>query len=281
MEPYARGAELMDATQGSFRDRVLAGEPLVGTFLNLGSAMTAEIAGLAGFDWVLIDLEHGSGTEASLIPQIHAVAPSGTAIVVRVEQAARTNCSRALDPGANGVMFPRIEGAEEAARVVGYLRYPPRGVRGVAVQNRSGRFGQVRMQDLGESEREIVGVVQVETRAILEELHAVAAVDGVDVLFVGPGDLSYALGVPGRLDDPNYEAAIDGVIAAAARHGKSAGVLVRDAAEAELALERGFRTVAVGSDSALLMSGASSTVRAFRAAAKRHGVMLGDPALVG
>lgn len=252
----------------ALRERLAAGESTVGTFLNLGSPVSAEICAAAGFDWVLIDLEHGSGTQAELLGQLQAIAASGCAPLVRVELTARTPVSRALDPGAVGIMFPRIESAAEAREAVRFLRFPPDGVRGVATQNRTGRFGSVPLAELGRLDDDIVGVIQVETLGALAELEAIAAIEDVNVLFVGPGDLSYALGVPGGLDDSRYLEALDTVLAAGARHGCAPGVLVPSVAEAERHLRLGFRFIGIGSDSALIMNGARATVRGFRDAVR-------------
>lgn len=256
-------------TAPSFRQRVLAGEAVVGTFINLGSPVSTEICALAGFDWLLIDLEHGSGSQADLLAQLQSVARTGTTPVVRVELSARTAVSRALDPGAGGIMFPRIASAAEATEAVSYLRFPPDGIRGVAIQNRTGRFGQVSIADLAREDDDLVGVVQVETLGALAEIDAIAAVEGVDVLFVGPGDLSYALGCPGQLDDPRYTDALARVLAAAAGAGISPGILVPTAAEARRHFELGFRFIAVGSDGAFVMNSARAIVNDFRSAAIR------------
>jgi 4-hydroxy-2-oxoheptanedioate aldolase len=256
-----------DEARRAFRHRVLAGEALVGTFINLGSSVSTEICALAGFDWLLIDLEHGSGTQGDLLSQLQSVARTGTMPVVRVELSARTPVARALDPGAVGIMFPRVESAAEAADAVSYLRYPPDGVRGVAVQNRTGRFGQVGIAELAREDDDLVGVIQVETLGALADIDAIAAVPGVDVLFVGPGDLSYALACPGRLDDPRYTDALAAVLRAAAARGVAAGILVPTTAEASRALELGFRFIAVGSDGAFVMNTARAIVSDFRTAA--------------
>ena len=163
-------------------------------------------------------------------------------------------------------MFPRISSAAEAREAVSYLRFPPDGVRGVASQNRMGRFGRVPMAGLGALDDDVIGIVQVETLGSLREIDEIAAVDGVDVLFVGPGDLTYALGVPGRTDDSTYQAAIGRVVTACANHGRSAGVLVRDLAEARRHLDQGFKFIGIGSDAALVMAGATAIVEGFRAA---------------
>lgn len=264
--PQASGSETGEAASTTFRSRILEGRPLVGTFLNLGSALTAEICARAGFDWVLIDLEHGSGSQADLLGQLQAIAATGCAPLVRVELTARASVSRALDPGAAGIMFPRIDSAAGAREAVGFLHFPPDGVRGVAVQNRAGGFGTIPLSELATLDDDLVGIIQVETLGALRELDDIAATDGVDVLFVGPGDLSYALGIPGRLDDPRYTAAVEAVAAAATRHGRSAGVLVPDVAEAERHLALGYRFIGIGSDSGLVMSGARAAVARFRSA---------------
>ncbi len=252
------------ATQRGFRERVLAGEPLIGTFLNTGSAVAAEICGRSGLDWLLIDLEHGSGTAADLMPQLHAIAGTGAASVVRVEAPTRTHTARALDPGAAGVMFPRIESAADARAAVSFMRYPPDGVRGVAVQNRAADYGRLPMAALTDLDDALTGVIQVETLGALRELDSIAAVDGVDVLFVGPGDLSYALGTPGDLAAAGFRKAIDAVLAACRAHGIAAGILVRTAADAARYLELGYSFLAVGSDSGMLASGADAVVAAIR-----------------
>lgn len=251
-------------SSASFRERILAGEPLVGTFLNLGSSVSAEICTLAGFDWALVDLEHGSGSAADMLGQLQALSRTNTAGLVRVELSARTHASRALDAGAAGIVFPRLESAAEVRAAIGYLRFPPDGVRGVASQNRTGQFGRIPATELALVDDDVIGVVQVETTSIVTELDEVASVPGVDVLFVGPGDLSYALGVPGQFAASAYVEALRHVVTVARRHGCSAGVLVPGLAEARRHLELGFRFVAISSDSALIMSGATALVDGFR-----------------
>jgi 2-keto-3-deoxy-L-rhamnonate aldolase RhmA len=225
------------------KDRLAAGEALVGTFLNLGSPLAAEICGLAGFDWALVDLEHGAGTEAELIPALQALAHTGAAALVRVESNERPRFARALDAGAAGVMVPRVDSAAEARAAVASMRYPPRGVRGVAYMNRGAGWAA------DAPEREALCLIQIESPAAVEDARAIAEVDGVDVLFVGPSDLRQALGGP-------IDAAVDAVLEAVRQAGKAAGILLRSRGELDGALERGFRFVGVGSDSLFLAEGA-------------------------
>ena len=234
----------MSATSSSAsttRERLAAGETLLGTFLNLGSPLAAEACARAGFDWLLFDLEHGAGTERELIPTLQAVG-GRCSVVVRVEANERQRFARALDAGADGVMVPRIDSADEAAQAVASMRYPPRGARGVAYMNRGADWGHPH------TDADALGVIQIESAGAVEDADAIAAVDGVDVLFVGPNDLGAALGT----DDLPLAKVLD----AAAANGKAAGILARSREDAERYVQEGFRFVAIGSDSLFLVQGA-------------------------
>jgi 4-hydroxy-2-oxoheptanedioate aldolase len=223
------------------RERLAAGETLVGAFLNLGSAVAAEVCSHAGFDWLLFDLEHGAGSEAQLIPTLQAIGGRSVALV-RVESNERPRFARALDAGADGVMVPRVESAEDARHAVSSMRYPPRGVRGVASMNRGKAWG------FGAHDADALCVIQIETRGAVDEARAIAATDGVDVLFVGPSDLGAALGTT--------ELPLEDVIAASYAEGKAAGILARTREDAERYMAQGFRFVGIGSDSLFLAQAA-------------------------
>jgi len=252
--------------RGELRRRVLDGEPTVGAFLNLGSVVAAELVARAGFDWVLIDLEHGHATDAELLVQLHAVQATPTTALVRVPAAERIRVGRALDMGADGLMIPRLETPAEVAETVSWMRYPPDGIRGIALPARGGGFGEVPHTDIRSLNERVLGVFQVESPAAVDASPEMAAIDGVDVLFVGPTDLSHAMGMPGRFDDPAFVAALDRVVAAARANGKSAGILLRTASEVPATRAQGFTFIGVGSDSAYLIAGARATVRDARAA---------------
>lgn len=222
---------------------MLARELLYGLFLDLDSPASAELAGHAGYDWLLVDLEHGAGTEAELIPTLQAIGGRCTSLV-RVEANERPRFARALDAGADGVMVPRVDSADEAAEAVRRMRYPPRGTRGVAHMNRAKAWG------LGAEEGDALCLIQIETRGAVEQAVAIAAADGVDVLFVGPSDLGAALGTK--------ELPLERVVEAAGAHGKAAGILARTREDGERYIEQGFRFVGIGSDSLFLAQGASS-----------------------
>ena len=240
----------------ALRERFLAGEPSIGTFLGLGSVTAAEVCASAGLDWVLVDLEHGGGDEADVGAIVAAAGAYGAATLVRVEQAERIRIGRVLDAGAAGVMLPRISSAQEAADGLRHRLYPPEGDRGVATYNRAARWGG-EISALDAANDRAVGIVQIETAGAVDEVDAIAATPGADVLFVGPQDLSYALGVPRQFDAPVFQEALDRVVAACRTHGKAPGILANDRAGAEAYLARGFTFIAIGSDATLL----AATVR--------------------
>lgn len=251
----------------SLRKRVQAGETLFGVWSDLGSPLAAELLANAGFDWVTIDLEHGAATEADLIAHLLAVELRGAAPIVRPQSAERLRIGRALDMGANGIVVPRLDTAEQAREAVTFLRYPPAGGRGVALRTRGAHLGAIGHGDVATVNAEIVGIIQIETQGGLNEADAIAALDGVDILFVGPADLSHSLGVPGRFAEPVYQDALRTVVAACRRHGKAAGILLYDHASFGPHLELGFTFIGLGADGAFVAGGAKAALAAGRAAA--------------
>lgn len=236
---------------GLLRGRLAAGEITFGTFVGGGSALVAEVCAAAGSDWLLLDLEHGGGGEEQVRDVVPAAASYGVPTVVRVETGERIRIGRVLDAGAAGVMIPRVGGVGDAREAARALRYGPHGSRGVATYNRACRFG-LDPSALDRADQEVLGIFQIETLGALREVDEIAALDEVDVLFVGPRDLSHALGVPGRTDAPVYREAVGTVLAAARRHGKTGGLLVPDGEAAARRVEEGWRFIAVGSDTTVL-----------------------------
>ncbi|MEU1306936.1 HpcH/HpaI aldolase family protein [Streptomyces shenzhenensis] len=248
---------------GRLRARLAAGESTLGTFVGLACPVTAEVCAAAGADWLLLDLEHGAGGEEQVRTTVPVAASYGVPTVVRVESAARIRIGRALDLGVAGIMLPRLDTEAEVRRVIRHLRYPPAGDRGVATYNRACRFG---LDPAAlDREGEILGVVQIESASALDEVEAIAALDGVDVLFVGPRDLSHDLGVPGEFGASVYREALERVRKAAADHGKACGLLVPDGAAAAAKRAEGWTFVAIGSDSTLLAAALSSALDRARA----------------
>ena len=254
------------AGRSRIRERVLRGEVVLGAFLNLGSPLAAELCARAGFDWLLVDLEHGAGTEADLLAQLYAIEgadrPDGTrcAALVRPEEGTRLRIGRTLDLGAEGVMLPRLEQPEDIRRVVSWLRYPPVGLRGVALLTRGAELGEVPHGDVGTLSDRTLGIIQIESPAAVANAGEIAATDGVDVLFVGPTDLSHSLGVPGYLDAPVYLQAIGAVVHACQANGKAAGILLRSADALDRHLELGFTFIGLGSDGAYVTDGARAAL---------------------
>jgi 4-hydroxy-2-oxoheptanedioate aldolase len=242
---------VLPGSSGELRERLRRGEPAVGTFAGLSSPAAVEVCAAAGADWVLIDLEHGAGDEGAVASGVLACAAYGVPALVRVERLDRLRIGRCLDLGAAGIMVPRIDSARDADRLVRWMRYPPAGERGVATYNRQAGFG-LRPEVLAERDGQLVTIVQIETAAGLDAVDEIAAVDGIDALFVGPVDLSYALGVPMGFTTDVFRLALDRVLAAARKHGVAAGIMAKDAPTAVDQLRRGFRLVSVGSDSAML-----------------------------
>jgi 4-hydroxy-2-oxoheptanedioate aldolase len=245
------------------RARIRAGETLIGVFSDLASPLAAELCGKAGFDWTVIDLEHGAATEADLLALLYAVGSTPMAPIVRAQSAERLRVGRALDLGAVGIMLPQLQSIDEVRAAVGYLRYPPVGQRGIALRTRGAGMGAVGHADLARVVNEqIVGVVQLETPRTVAEADQIAALDEVDVLFVGPADLTHNMGIPGQFDAPEYQAALRSVVAACRAHGKAAGILIYDGAGLPPLIELGFTFIGLGSEGLFVSTGATAMLRA-------------------
>lgn len=246
----------------TLRDRVLAGETTFGSWLGTGSPVVAEISGRAGFDWLVVDTEHGMGTETNILGHLYAIGATPATALVRIERSDRLRVSRALDLGAGGLVVPRVESAADVAEALNWMRFPPAGQRGIALGGRGQGFGRVGHADIGTLNDVALGVFQIENPEAVADADAIAAQSGADVLFVGPADLSHSLGVPGRFDDPVYLGALDAVVAACRAQGKAAGILLFDPAAIAPHVDRGFRFIGLGSDGTFVMSGAKAMLAA-------------------
>ncbi|MCG5235320.1 2-dehydro-3-deoxyglucarate aldolase [Xanthobacter oligotrophicus] len=231
----------------TLRRDVLARKRLIGCWSALGSHITTEVLGLAGFDWLLLDSEHAPNDVLSLIPQLMALKDSRSAPVVRVAWNDPVLLKRLLDAGFYNFLIPFVQSAEEARAAVAATRYPPAGVRGISVAQRSNRYGTVK-DYLAKINENITVVAQIENAAGVAAAAEIAAVDGVDCLFVGPSDLAAALGHLGDPGHPDVQAAIAAVFAVAGTAGKASGILAPVEADARRYLELGATFVAVGSD---------------------------------
>lgn len=251
----------------NLKKRLKQGETLHGCWLNLGSSVTAEIVGTAGFDWVLIDLEHGAGVEKDVFHQLQALEHTAAAPIVRVEGAQRQRIHRVLDMGAEGIMCPHIHTTAEAKAVADGLHYPPHGSRGVAKMVRASGFGRHFDAYYQDAPENILGIVQIETKEALDHLDGIAAVEGIDVLFIGPADLTMALGIFGQFDHPLFLDAVKATVSAAGKAGKAIGILFFNPDDYKRYHDLGIRMLACGADatfvadSARNMAGKLNTMR--------------------
>lgn len=239
------------------KERLLQGESIVGTWLSAASGAIGELLARTGFDCVVVDTEHGAIDLGEAENLVRAVAQGGSAALIRVAGNDQALLKRALDLGPEGVIVPLVSTRQAAEDAVRFAKYPPEGVRGVGVA-RAQTYGLDLGGYLGRANREGLVAVQVEDAEALRNLDEIAAVPGLDLLFVGPFDLSASLGYPGQPDHPAVEEALSQVLSAARREGKSAGVHVSDGAAAARRLDQGFRLVTVATDLLLLGRAARS-----------------------
>lgn len=258
------------------RHKALSGEICSGAWLNLGSSVTASMAGRAGYDWVLIDLEHGSGGFSDLLHQLDALEAHPSVAIVRLPGLDCNLFKQVLDLGPAGVMVPQVSTVEEARVLADMLRIPPLGRRGAATTTRASQYGFGYQRYLAEANKNLLGVAQIESLEAVENARDIAAVDGVDVLFVGPGDLRVDLEPRGMGGELTAVAAR--VIEAAHLNGKAAGVLARNEQEAQDFVRMGFSFVALGTDRGMVVQGMTAGAQFFRSLADERTSLPGDPA---
>jgi 2-dehydro-3-deoxyglucarate aldolase len=231
----------------SFKRDLLAGKKLIGIWSSLANEITTEALGVAGFDWVVLDGEHSPNNVRTFITQLMALKDSPTAPVVRPTCNNAAEIKLLLDSGFYNFLIPFVESADEARSAVSASRYPPQGIRGVSVSQRSNRYGTV-PDYFKNVNQHICVMVQIESRAGVAAVKDIAAVEGVDCIFVGPSDLAAALGHLGNASHPEVQAAIAQVFADAKAAGKPSGILAPAEADARRYLAMGATFVGVGSD---------------------------------
>ncbi|MBU6195902.1 MAG: 2-dehydro-3-deoxyglucarate aldolase [Burkholderiales bacterium] len=251
------------AFPNSFRRALREGRTLIGSWLSLGSPITAEVMGVAGFDWLLIDLEHAPNDVLSLIPQLMALKDSPSAPIVRPSWNDTVEIKRLLDAGAANLLIPFVENAEQARAAVAATRYPPQGVRGVSVSHRGNRYGAVAGYH-AQANEEVAVLVQIENRSGVQAAGAIAAVEGVDALFIGPSDLAASYGHLGNPNHPEVQEAIAQVLTAAQAAGKPTGILAPAEADARRYLAQGMRFIGVGSDLGVLRMASQALADKYR-----------------
>ena len=231
----------------SFKRDLLAGKKLIGCWSSLSSAITTEVLGVAGFDWILLDGEHAPNDMGTFIPQLMALKDSVSAPVVRPSSNNEVEIKRLLDAGFYNFLVPFVQSVDEARRAVAATRYPPQGMRGVSVSQRSNRYGTV-ADYFKDANDQMCVMVQIESRAGVAAARDIAALDGVDCIFVGPSDLAAGLGHLGNASHPDVQAAVAAVFADAKACGKPSGILAPVEADARRYMAMGATFVAVGSD---------------------------------
>lgn len=249
--------------------------PCLGTWLSIGSPVVAELAAESGFDWLLFDLEHGCGPEASLLANLQAMKGATAAAIVRVGALHPDLVMRALDWGADGIMVPRVTSAAEAEACVRAVCYPPRGQRGLSRTVRAYGYG-LRPIDAPATLPQPLLFVQIESVPAIERAEEIAAVEGVDVLFVGPADLTFDLGLRHGTGSRSYDACLQTVVAAARKAGKRAGILLRGGDDITRYRELGFTHIAVDSDISILRT-AYQKLRAGLVSSRETHPMVGVP----
>jgi len=255
----------MHTPPNTFKKAIAEPGARIGLWLGLGDPYTAELCATAGFDWLLVDGEHGPNDLRSMLGTLQAVAPYPLHPVVRVPHGDAALIKQVLEIGATSLLVPMVESAEHARALVRATRYPPQGMRGVGSGlARSSRWSSY-PKYLHEANERICLLVQVETVEALAQIDAIAAVEGVDGVFIGPSDLSASMGYLGEPAHPEVRAAIDAAIGRILAAGKAPGVLTVDEALARHYIDLGARFVAVGVDATLLARATRALAAAFRA----------------
>jgi 4-hydroxy-2-oxoheptanedioate aldolase len=253
----------MDIARNDFKRALAEGRRQIGLWSSSGSPAAVEMLGHAGYDWILLDTEHTPSELPDVVAQMRALVGSPTEAVVRPAWNDPVLIKRLLDAGAQSLLIPFVQDEQEALQAVRAIRYPPHGIRGVSVSSRANRYGRV-TDYFGRVHDELCLLVQLETRAALQRLEAIAAVDGVDGIFIGPSDLSADLGHLGNPGHPDVQAAIRAGVETCRRLGKAAGILAPVEEDARRYLDWGFTFVAVGADMGLLRKAADELIRRFR-----------------
>ena len=252
----------MELPRNEFKHAIAEGRRQTGLWVTLPGSFTAELLATCGYDWLLFDTEHSVGDPLTVFEQLQAAAPYPVSAVVRPASNDVVLIKRLLDAGAQTLLIPYVQNADEAKAAVDAMRYPPRGIRGVAGLTRATRYGSVE-DYAGRVEEELCLLVQVETKSALAEIEAIAAVDGVDGIFIGPSDLAASMGYSGNPDHPDVKAAIEDAIARIRKAGKPAGILSLNRDFVHRCVELGTVFTAVDVDASILVRYATAIAQEF------------------
>ena len=253
----------MELPRNHFKHAIAAGKQQIGLWSSLSSNYTVEVIAGAGFDWILLDTEHSPNDLESVLSQLQACAPYESHPIVRVAWNDAVLIKRYLDAGAQSLLIPFVQNADEARAAVAATRYPPQGIRGVAGATRAARFGRIQ----GYAKRaheELCVLLQVETKEAVDNIEAICAVDGVDGVFIGPADLHASLGYTGETGNPAVVPMIEDAIRRIRKAGRAAGVLTSAEAEVRRYMAAGCNFTAVGADVGVLARGAEALLAKYR-----------------
>jgi len=239
------------------------GQPAIGQWLVLPSPAVVELLAGYGMDWLLIDTEHGAADWETVEDMVRGMKGTDVVPIVRVAGNDPVLIKKALDRGAFGVIVPMVNTAEQARAAVAACKYPPEGIRGVA-GGRANRYGADLVQYVAEWNQQVLVICQLETREAVQNAESIAAVPGIDVLFIGPNDLSANLNQFRQFEHPEFTKAVDRILQAARAHRKSAGIMASAADDTLGFVDKGFRFVSVGSDARMLGGAAASTYEKIR-----------------
>ncbi len=242
----------MDMPKNTFKQALREGRIVYGTWLMSGAPSTAEALGCAGFDFLVVDMEHVPVDTPEMIEILRTLAGTPAQAVVRLPWNDMVMVKRALDGGAQNVMMPFVQNADEARCAVSYTRYPPEGIRGVAAMHRASRYATI-PNYLKTAGDEICVTVQIETLSALEQLPQIAAVPGVDSIFIGPGDLSASMGFLGDIAHADVQAQLKHAAQLCKKLGKPCGIVGPNPEMVGKFLEHGYTWVAVASDMGLMV----------------------------
>jgi len=249
--------------RNAFKQALRDGKLQIGLWSSLCSNIASEVISESGFDWILVDTEHSPNEVPDILAQLQAMQRGTATPIVRPSWNDTVMVKRILDIGAQALLFPYVQTPEEAKRAVAATRYPPQGVRGVTVVGRASRYGRVPGY-LTKANDEICVLVQVETRSALDQIEAIAKVDGVDGVFIGPSDLAASLGHLGNPQAPEVQKAIEDAGRRLKAIGKPAGILTGVDEEIRRYIGWGYQFVAVGADIVLLRNAADATAKKYR-----------------
>ena len=253
----------MDILTNRFKAALTQGRQQIGLWCSLASPISTEIVAGSGFDWLLLDMEHSANDLRDIYGQLQAMGEGSATAMVRVPSDEPITIKRILDTGAQSLMIPNIDDVEQARRAVAATRYAPQGIRGFSQAPRAARFGRIPDYH-ARCAGEIFVAVQIESRRALDNMEEIAAVEGVDGVFIGPGDLSTSLGFLGQQNHPEVVAVIEDAIARIRRAGKHAGILTANEELAQRYIAAGTRFTAVGSDMGLLARSSEALAARFR-----------------